>query len=116
MAKLEPFLRGAREDRHGGGRPRKYPLRRVADALFYGLKTGCPWRMLPVEFPPWQTVYQQFRNWRMRRTGERMTKALREQVRLGAETKRHVQRGVCRFAISLDMRSFIDTIFGAYGR
>jgi transposase len=82
-AKLEPMLRELREDRHGGGRPRKYALRRVADALFYVVKTGCQWRQLPVDFPPWQTVYQQFRTWRMRGTWERVNKALREQGRQG---------------------------------
>jgi transposase len=60
-ARLEPLLREPREDRHGGGRPRKYPLRRVADALFYVVKAGCQWRQLPVDSPPWQTVYQQLR-------------------------------------------------------
>jgi transposase len=82
-AKLEPLLHQPREDRHGGGRPRKYALRRVTDALFYVVKTGCQWRQLPVDFPPWQTVYQQFRTWRMRGTWERVTKALREQGRQG---------------------------------
>ena len=80
-AKLEPLLHEAREHRHGGGRPRKYALRRVADALFYVVKTGCQWRQLPVDFPPWQTVYQQFRTWRMRGTWERVNTALREQGR-----------------------------------
>ncbi len=82
-AKLEPLLHEPREDRHGGGRPRKYSLRRVADALFYVVKTGCQWRQLPVDFPPWQTVYQQFRTWRMRGTWERVNTALREQGRQG---------------------------------
>ena len=80
-AKLEALLEDLREDRHGGGRPRKYALRRVADALFYVVKTGCQWRQLPVDFPPWQTVYQQFRTWRMRGTWERVNTALREQGR-----------------------------------
>jgi len=82
-ARLEPLLHQSREDRHGGGRPRKYPLRRVADALFYVVKTGCQWRQLPVDFPPWQTVYQQLRTWRMRGTWEQVNKALREQGRQG---------------------------------
>ncbi len=67
-AKLEPLLREAVGDRHAGGRPRKYLLRRVTDAVLYVVKTGCQWRQLPVDFPPWQTVYQQFRAWRLRGT------------------------------------------------
>lgn len=80
-AKLEPLLREVREARHAGDRPRKYALRRVADALFYVVKTGCQWRQLPVDFPPWQSVYQQFRSWRMGKTWERVNKTLREQGR-----------------------------------
>src|SRR5215212_6944678 len=39
------------------GRPPKWPARRIADAVFYLLRSGCAWRMLPREYPPWQTVY-----------------------------------------------------------
>ena len=38
------------------GRPPKWPARRIADAVFYLLRSGCAWRMLPREYPPWQTV------------------------------------------------------------
>src|SRR5487761_1124623 len=82
-AKLEPLLNGPRGDRHGGGGPRKYGLRRGTDALLYLGKTGWQWRQLPVDFPPWQTVYQQFRAWRLGGTWERVTKTLREQGRQG---------------------------------
>src|SRR5262249_32646090 len=43
------------------GRLRRHCLRRVFDAIFYLLRTGCPWRHLPSDFPPWQTVYYHFR-------------------------------------------------------
>ena len=80
-AKLEVLLRESVASRHAGGRPRKYPLRRVTDAVLYVVKTGCQWRQLPINFPPWQTVYQQFRAWRLQGRWERVTKALREQGR-----------------------------------
>ena len=80
-AKLEVLLRESEPRRHAGGRPRKYPLRQVTDAVLYVVKTGCQWRQLPVDFPPWQTVYQQFRSWRLRGTWEPVTKSLREQGR-----------------------------------
>jgi transposase len=80
-AKLEPLLKEAREARHAGGRPRKYPLRRVVDGVLYVVKTGCQWRQMPADFPPWQTVYQQFRSWRQNRVWERVGKTLREQGR-----------------------------------
>lgn len=40
------------------------PLRDVADAVNYRWRTGCSWRMLPHDFPPWSTVYTHFRRWR----------------------------------------------------
>jgi putative transposase len=47
------------------GRPRLHGLRAILDAVFYVLKSGCPWRLLPREFPPWKTVYDWFRKWRL---------------------------------------------------
>jgi transposase len=46
-----------------GGRPRSTCLRRVVNAVFYLLQTGCQWRMLPKDFPPRSTVYGYFRSW-----------------------------------------------------
>jgi putative transposase len=43
------------------GRPRKYPLREMVNAMFYLVRSGCPWRYLPEGFAPWQTVYRQAR-------------------------------------------------------
>ena len=43
------------------GRPRRTDLREVLNALRYLVRTGCGWRMLPKDFPPWQTVYWWFR-------------------------------------------------------
>jgi putative transposase len=47
------------------GRPRIHSLRRILDAVFYVLRTGCAWRYLPSNFPPWQTVFYQFRRFRL---------------------------------------------------
>jgi transposase len=49
------------------GRRRRQPLREVLDALNYRWETGCAWRMLPHDFPPWGTVYRYYRHWQ--RTG-----------------------------------------------
>ena len=46
------------------GRRRSTDLREVVNAILYVLRSGCPWRMLPKEFPPWQTVYRYFSAWR----------------------------------------------------
>lgn len=55
-ALLEPLLASS----EARGRPPKWPAKRVADAVFYLLRSGCAWRMLPREFPPWHTVYYHF--------------------------------------------------------
>jgi putative transposase len=63
------------------GRPRIHGLRQLLDAVFYVLRTGCAWRLLPHEFPPWRTVYHYFRRWRIDGTFERLNALLREQLR-----------------------------------
>jgi putative transposase len=63
------------------GRPRLHPLREILDAIFYVVRTGCQWRLLPHEFPPWQTVYHYFRRWRLDGTWEDLNGALRERLR-----------------------------------
>jgi transposase len=54
---IAPLLPGAART----GRPRKTDLRAVINALRYLVRSGCEWRMLPNDFPPWQTVYYWFR-------------------------------------------------------
>ena len=49
------------------GRPRAHSLREILNAIFYLLKSGCQWRLLPHDFPRWPTVYWYFRKWRYRR-------------------------------------------------
>ena len=48
-----------------GGRPRTTDMRAVFDAILYLLRTGCQWRQLPADFPPWSTVHGYFRRWRL---------------------------------------------------
>jgi putative transposase len=56
-------------------------MREVLNAIFYVLRSGCAWRMLPHEFPAWQTVYGYFNQWRKDGTWERINTVLREEVR-----------------------------------
>src|SRR5438132_4566847 len=65
-------------------RPRKTDLREVVNAIFYLNRAGCPWRMLPRDFPPWRTVYNYFERWRDDGTWAKLVKTLREQVRVAA--------------------------------
>ena len=63
------------------GRPRKTDMREVVNALIYTLRSGCSWRMLPYDLPPWQTVYTYFRMWQSDGTLKRIHDALRAEVR-----------------------------------
>jgi putative transposase len=56
-------------------------LTAILDAVFYVLKSGCPWRLLPTDFPPWKTIYDWFRRWRLVGTWERLNAELRERLR-----------------------------------
>jgi len=49
--------------------------------VFYLLRSGCAWRMLPREYPPWQTVYYHFRKWRLDGRLRQAHDRLREEVR-----------------------------------
>jgi putative transposase len=75
---LEPHLPAPKAT----GRPRVYPLREIINAIFYVVRSGCSWRLLPHDFPPWRSVYHCFRQFRLDGTCERMHAALREQVRV----------------------------------
>lgn len=66
-------------------RRRKHSLRQLWNAIFYVVKTGCQWRFLPDGFPPWQTVYYYYRQWRNRGIVEELHAALRERVRRAAK-------------------------------
>ena len=61
---LEPLLPPPKP----GGRPVKYPRREIVNAIRYVLRTGCSWRMLPHDLPPWRIVFHYFRTWRKDRT------------------------------------------------
>ena len=74
---LEPLI----PDSRSGGRPRSTNMHEVMNGIFYVLRGGIPWRFLPKELPPWQTVYHYFRLWRMDGTWEMMNARLQEQVR-----------------------------------
>jgi putative transposase len=63
------------------GRPRLHSPREILNAVFYLLKSGCQWRMLPREFPPWKTVFHYFRAWRLDGTWEKLNSALRRRLR-----------------------------------
>jgi len=67
-----------------GGHPRIVDIRRILNGIFYLLRGGIGWRMMPHEYGPWSTVYAYFRKWRLDGTWERIHTWLRERLRLHA--------------------------------
>jgi putative transposase len=65
-----------------GGRPALHDRRELVNAMLYWLRAGCAWRLLPHEFPPWQTVYHYWRAWRRQGLWERILGVLRAQERI----------------------------------
>ena len=74
---VEPLIPAAKT----GGRPRTVDMREVVNGIFFVLRSGCAWRLLPHDFPVWNTVYYYF--WYYRREGEWeiIHDSLRDQVR-----------------------------------
>ena len=64
-----------------GGRPAKYARREVVNAILYLVRSGCQWRMLPHEFPPWKSVYGYFAAWKKDGTLDRLHDELRGDLR-----------------------------------
>lgn len=78
---LLPYLTLMSED----APQREHDLREVFNALRYIVKTGCQWRMLPHDFPPWNAVYQQARRWAQAKVFEQIAHELRIVLRLVEE-------------------------------
>ena len=77
-ALIEPLLPAPKPK----GRKRRVDLRKITNAIFYVLKGGISWRMLPREFAPWKTVYHYFCLWRLAGLWDRIHDQLRDQVRV----------------------------------
>jgi transposase len=78
---LKPYLVKPLPTVRRAGRPPKQDFHTVVNGMLYVLKTGCQWRMLPKDFPPWQTVYGCFRRWKREGRWDSALKALREAAR-----------------------------------
>ena len=89
-SKIRPYLPAEAKT----GRPRKHGWRMILNGIFYLLQSGCSWRMLPRELPPWKTVYHYFRLWQQDGTWERLNRLLREKVRLLFGKKRQASASI----------------------
>jgi putative transposase len=71
-----------------GGRPREVDMRQVINGILYLNRTGCSWRMLPRDLPPWGTVHYYYRRFRLEGAWSNIHDRLREQVRIDAGKKK----------------------------
>jgi putative transposase len=84
FARIEPLLPSAKP----GGRPRTVNRHDVVNGILYVNRTGCQWRALPKDYPPWSTVYDFFRKWRNDGIWQQLNDTLREKVRQKAGRQR----------------------------
>lgn len=87
---IEPYI----PTPEGHGRPRSHSLREILNAIFYVLRSGCQWRLLPHDFPRWSTVYWYFRKWRIDGTWEKINRALRERLRVRSKRDPQPSAGI----------------------
>lgn len=88
--RLEPLVPKAKS----GGRPEEYDKREIINGIWYLVRSGCAWRLLPRDFPPWRITYHYFRLWRKDGTWKRIHDELRADVREKAGRKRQPSAGV----------------------
>lgn len=99
---IEPLL----PDPKAAGRPRRWPMREILNAVFYVMRGGIAWRLLPADFPPWSTVYRWFAQLRDGAWFERINHAL-----VMADRER-IGRGASPSAAILDSQSVKTTEAG----
>jgi putative transposase len=81
-------------DYRKGGRPLTHSKRTYLNAIFYWLRTGCQWRYLPHDFPPWQSVYTQFRRWKLEGLFERLENKIRQRLRQALNRTKQASAGI----------------------
>src|SRR5580693_3579250 len=99
LALIGPMSPAARR----GGRPCKTNIRAVLNAIFYLLRTGCQWRLLPREFPVWSTVYHYFRAWKNGGVWTCVQRSMYQQAR------RQAGRTACPSVVIMDGQSVKTT-------
>jgi putative transposase len=87
---LAPLIPAAKP----GGRPEEYPKREIVNAILYVLRTGCAWRFVPNDLPPWGIVYHYFWRWQKDGTWKRINDVLRGDLRVLAGRNRQPSAGI----------------------
>ena len=107
---VEPMLPKGKE----GGRERSTDIREILNAVFYVVRSGCDWRMLPHDFPKWKTVYHYFREWKKDGTWKKVHDRLREKVRLKAGKKKQPSAGIIdsQSVKTTEKRGFVALMLG----
>ena len=97
---IEPLIPPAKK----GGHPRTVEMREIINGIFYVLKTGCSWEMLPNDLPPSSTVYSYFRLFQKKGVWQNINRQLRRRVRQG------FGRNLKPTAASVDSQSVKTTV------
>src|SRR5688500_20175820 len=87
---IAPYVPAARQ----GGRPEQYPKREILNGIFYIVRGGCAWRLLPHDFPPWQIVSHYCWMWRQDGTLQIMHDLLRGGVRAATDENQQTSEGI----------------------
>ncbi|MEO1765225.1 MAG: IS5 family transposase [Cyanobacteria bacterium J06629_18] len=77
---IKPMIPAERKGKRG--KKREVDMREIVNAIFYILRAGCSWRMMPHDLPPWQTVYSYFRRWERKGIWQKIHSVLRSQLRI----------------------------------
>jgi transposase len=107
-ALLDPLIPRARQ----AGRPEKYPKRAILNAIFYLVRSGCAWRMLPRDLPPWKLVWHYFAHWKKQGVWAQLNDTLRDAVRLQAGKKkpRPLRSSTRKACAQLSRAEFVATM------